>query len=252
MSQPAIRPLVAGNWKMFGLRSALAQIERLRTLLAANPSRADCAICPPFTLIDAAIKITAGSTIAIGAQDCHSADEGAHTGDIAAPMLADLGVRHVIIGHSERRTDHGESDSLIMAKALAAHKAGLSAIICVGETLAQRDAGAALEIVIKQLEGSVPDKANAANCIIAYEPVWAIGTGRTPQTDDIAQMHQAIRSYLTKRFEDGGSMRILYGGSVKPKNAGELMSVAHVNGALVGGASLDSSDFNAILDAYRR
>ena len=189
--------------------------------------------------------------MAIGAQDCHAAEAGAHTGDISAEMLADAGASAVIVGHSERRADHGEGDDLVAAKARAAWRAGLTAIICVGETRDQRDAGETLEVIGGQLAGSVPEGADAGNTIIAYEPVWAIGTGLTPTPDDVAGVHAFIRETLLSRMGGaGGQMRLLYGGSVKPANASELMGVANVNGALVGGASLKAADFLGIIEAY--
>jgi len=244
--------LVAGNWKMNGLREpALAELRALTDKLASRPASCEVAVCPPFTLLAPAADALAGSTVALGGQDCHPAPSGAHTGDIAAEMLADLTCRYVILGHSERRADHGETDALVRSKMGAAYRAGLTAIVCVGETEAERDAGRALEVVDGQLAGSLPDSATAAGTVIAYEPVWAIGTGRTPSPEDVAQMHSAVRRHLERRFSDGAEMRILYGGSVKPANASELMGVEHVNGALVGGASLKAEDFNGIIEAYR-
>ena len=246
------RSLVAGNWKMNGLKESLSELNTLSTLLSSNTA-ADCdvLICPPFTLISsfAASDIDG---IAVGAQDCHTAASGAHTGDISAEMIADAGASYIIVGHSERRADHGESSDLVAEKAAATHRVGLTAIICVGETEQERDVGDTLKIVLGQVAASIPDTATAENIIIAYEPVWAIGTGRTPTTDDVAQVHAAIRTALVERFDAAGEgIAILYGGSVKPGNAVELMSVANVNGALVGGASLKASDFNGIIDAYR-
>jgi triosephosphate isomerase len=209
-------------------------------------------ICPPATLLHEFASAAAGSPIAIGAQDCHAAVSGAHTGDISAEMLADAGASAVIVGHSERRADHGESDAQVRAKAEAVHRAGLTAIICVGETEAQRKAGETLDVVGGQVRGSLPERIGAGNTIIAYEPVWAIGTGLTPTTDDVAEVHGHIRSILDGLPQaQGEGVRILYGGSVKPANASELMAVAHVNGALVGGASLKAADFLGIIAAYR-
>lgn len=246
------RPLVAGNWKMNGLKASQSEIATLMEAVATSPADCEILICPPFTLISRFADLTSDSPIAIGAQDCHMEKNGAHTGDISAEMLRDAGASYVIVGHSERRADHGESDILVRAKAAAVHDADLCAIICVGETEAERDAGQTLDIVLGQLEGSAPKSANAKNSVIAYEPVWAIGTGRVPTIEDVGQVHAAIRDALHKRFgEDGALMRILYGGSVKPSNAKALMSVAHVNGALVGGASLKAGDFDQIIDAYR-
>lgn len=246
-----IRPLVAGNWKMHGLAAAGREelVELARRL--ERPAACEVAVCPPFTLIALAMETGGAGGFAIGGQDCHPQASGAHTGDISAEMLADLGCRYVIVGHSERRADHGESDDLVRAKVEAAHRAGLIAIVCVGETEAQRDAGQAFEVVEGQLSGSVPEAATAEDTVIAYEPVWAIGTGRTPQPGDVVQMHSAIRRHLERRFATGEAMRILYGGSVKPKNAEGLLKGKNVNGALVGGASLKVDDFDGIIEIYR-
>ncbi|MBV8700674.1 MAG: triose-phosphate isomerase [Bradyrhizobium sp.] len=247
----AIRPLIAGNWKMNGLKVSLGEFEAMLAGSAAVSLTADLLVCPPATLISTFAGQARGATaLSIGAQDCHPKASGAHTGDISAEMLADAGARAVIVGHSERRTDHGESDDLVREKAEAAWRAGLVAIACIGETQHQRDAGQALEICRGQLNLSLPGGARADNLVVAYEPVWAIGTGRTPTTDDVAEVHAAIREVLVTRFgAEGARMRILYGGSVKPSNAGELMAVANVNGALVGGASLKAADFLAIAAA---
>ncbi len=251
----APRPLVAGNWKMNGLRRpALAEFNRLLRLTAKPPRlRPEVVICPPATLLTvlaaAVAKAKGGRRIALGGQDCHSAEKGAHTGDVSAEMLRDAGARYVIVGHSERRADHGEDDALVQAKAAAAHRAGLVAIVCVGETLAERDAGRAVEVVRRQVAGSLPAGATAGNTVVAYEPVWAIGTGRTPTPADVATIHGEIRAELARRVADGGLVRILYGGSVKPTNAAELMAVANVDGALVGGASLTAADFWPIVIA---
>ena len=244
--------LVAGNWKMNGLASSQAELAALANLIAsAAPAACDILICPPFTLV-AAFAAAKPQGIAIGAQDCHSARAGAHTGDISAEMLRDAGASHVIVGHSERRADHGETSGLVRDKTNAVHAEGLVAIVCVGETEAERDAGKTLDVVLGQLAGSLPDDAAPDNTIVAYEPVWAIGTGRTPTVADVAEVHTAIRTALQERFGDmGGGFAILYGGSVKPSNAVELMAAANVNGALVGGASLKAADFNGIIDAYR-
>ena len=246
-----IRPLVAGNWKMNGLKASLAQAFAVRDVLKAAPRVPEVMICPPATLLAALAEAARGTPLAIGAQDCHTAPSGAHTGDLSAEMIADAGASAVIVGHSERRADHGEQDRTVRAKAEAAHRAGLAAIVCIGETAGQRQAGVTLEVVGRQLAGSLPDGATAANTIVAYEPVWAIGTGLTPTPADVAEVHAVIRAALSTRFgAQGQSMRILYGGSVKPANARELLSVANVNGALVGGASLNSGDFLAIIEAY--
>lgn len=252
MAKPT--PLVAGNWKMNGLNTALAEIEALSGLLGGKDTPAcDVMICPPATLLSRLADAADGSSIAVGGQDCHQNVSGAHTGDISAQMLKDAGASAVIVGHSERRADHGESDKTVHDKAVAAWDAGLKAIICVGETESQRDAGETIQVVEGQLAGSIPEGATADNMVVAYEPVWAIGTGRTPTVDDVAAVHAAMRAALEARFgaETGGSVALLYGGSVKPGNAVELMGVANVNGALVGGASLKAADFDGIIDAYR-
>jgi triosephosphate isomerase (TIM) len=247
----AIRPLVAGNWKMHGLGACLTELRALLELLARQPvPETEVMICPPATLLDRARDVLSGSAVILGAQDCHAETAGAHTGDISAEMLADAGAKAVIVGHSERRADHAETDSLIAAKAAAAHRAGLAAIICIGETEHQRRDGETLDIVGRQLDGSLPESANAANTVIAYEPVWAIGTGLTPTPSDVAEVHGFIRERLSKRGADGARPRILYGGSVKPSNAPDLLAIANVDGALVGGASLKAADFYGIISAY--
>lgn len=241
------RKLAAGNWKMNGTKASLAEVA---ALIAAHPDpKSEVLLCPPATLV-AAMVATAAGKIAVGGQDCHMKAAGAHTGDIAAEMLADCGASHVILGHSERRADHGESSEMVCAKAAAARAAGLVAVICVGETEAQRDAGETLALVGAQLAGSVPEGATAANTVIAYEPVWAIGTGRTPTLEQIAEVHDFMRAELVARFgAEGEGMRLLYGGSVKPSNATEIFATSNVDGALVGGASLKAADFGAILSA---
>jgi triosephosphate isomerase len=245
-----MRQLVAGNWKMNGLKAALHEVEAVRAGIAGASS--EVAICPPATLIAAAAAAAAGSALLIGGQDCHAAASGAHTGDIAAEMVADAGGRLVIVGHSERRADHGEGDAAVRAKAEAAWRAGLLAILCVGETEAERRGGTTLAVLDRQLAGSVPDGATAANLVIAYEPVWAIGTGLTASTDDIVAAHTHIRSRLVERFGGGAAeIRILYGGSVKPGNAAEILKLPPVDGALVGGASLKAADFLAIVGAAK-
>ena len=248
MSASRLRPLIAGNWKMNGSRAQTeALIQDLKARLASKADiAADLLVCPPASYVAQATALTAGSGIAVGGQDCQTKQSGAHTGDVSAAMLADCGCRYVIVGHSERRADHGESSELVAAKAKAAHEAGLIAIVCVGETEAERDRGATLDVISSQLEGSVPADAEAANLVIAYEPVWAIGTGRTPTPEDVATVHAHIRGLLKAWFKDGAEMRILYGGSVKGSNAGSLMHVPEVNGALVGGASLKAEEFWAI------
>jgi triosephosphate isomerase len=248
----AIRPLIAGNWKMNGLRHSMAEFEAMIAGAGSVIAKADLLVCPPATLLTVFAEKTGGilpdqNVLALGAQDCHPKASGAHTGDISAEMLADAGASYVIVGHSERRADHGETDALVRQKAEAGWRAGLTAIVCIGETQAQRDAGQTLNICGDQLGGSLPDGATAANLVVAYEPVWAIGTGLTPTAGDVQQVHQFIRETLTARFkEEGIRIRILYGGSVKPSNAAELMAVPNVNGALVGGASLKAADFLAI------
>jgi triosephosphate isomerase (TIM) len=245
----AIRPLIAGNWKMNGLKSSTAEFEAMLAGAPALAAKADLLVCPPATLIADFADKARGSKLAVGAQDCHPKASGAHTGDLSAEMLADAGARAIIVGHSERRADHGESDALVRQKAEAAWRAGVTAIVCIGETRGQRDAGQTLDICGGQLAGSLPDKATAANLVVAYEPVWAIGTGLTPTAKDVEEVHRFIRGVLTDRFGgEGGKIRILYGGSVKPSNAAELMGVANVNGALVGGASLKAADFLAIAE----
>lgn len=245
---PPIRPLIAGNWKMNGLRSSMAEFEAMLAGASKVAAKADLLVCPPATLIAAfAGKLAGSKGLEIGGQDCHPKPSGAHTGDISAEMLADAGASAVIVGHSERRADHGEGDSLVRQKAEAAWRAGLTAIVCIGETQSHRDAGQTLDVCRGQLQGSLPEGARADNLVVAYEPVWAIGTGLTPTAKDVEQIHQFIRQTLSARFNsEGTGMRILYGGSVKPSNAKELMGVANVNGALIGGASLKATDFLAI------
>jgi len=241
------RALVAGNWKMNGLKASAVEIEKLNALVRENKADCDVLICPPATLI----STLTGKGIEIGAQDCHMNIRGAHTGDISAEMLKDLGCSYVIVGHSERRADHGETNEIVRAKAAAAQEQGLTAIICVGETDAERESGETLDVVTSQVRGSIPEGATVANTVIAYEPVWAIGTGKTPTTDDVAEVHAVIRNLLMDRFgEEGEMVRIQYGGSVKASNAAELMAVPNVNGALVGGASLKAEDFYGIIATY--
>ena len=247
-----LMPLVAGNWKMNGLTASAGELAKMVAGAAALAGKADLMVCPPATLIAAFAGAARGSALAIGGQDCHADPSGAHTGDIAAEMLADAGARAVIVGHSERRTDHRETDAQVRAKALAARRAGLTAIVCVGEQRAEREAGQTLAVVGRQLDGSLPDGASAADLVIAYEPVWAIGTGLTPTPADVAEVHAFIRQRLTGRYgAPGGQVRILYGGSVKPSNAKELLGIPYVNGALVGGASLKAEDFLGIAAVYR-
>lgn len=247
-----IVPLVAGNWKMNGLGEDLRELSAMdHALQSGLDAECDVLVCVPATLLYRAHHVASSGAVAVGGQDCHPNAKGAHTGDISAEMLKDCGATHVIVGHSERRTDHGESDMLVAAKAEAAWRAGLVAIICIGETAAEREAGSTLDILTRQLDGSLPDGCNSHNTVIAYEPVWAIGTGLTPTATDVEDAHAHIRKELAKRFDDAGKMRILYGGSVKASNAPELLGVANVNGALVGGASLKASDFLGIIEAYR-
>lgn len=250
---PGIRPLVAGNWKMNG---SIAGLEELRAIAhgfgAGLEGRADGLICPPATLISRAAEILAQTPVKVGGQDCHAKDHGAHTGDISAAMLKEAGATYVIVGHSERRTDHAETDAIVRSKAEAAIAVGLVAIVCIGETLAEREEGHTLEVLSRQIDGSVPKGATAETVVVAYEPVWAIGTGLTPTAADVAEAHQHIRARLSALLGDtAAKMRILYGGSVKPSNAAELMHIDNVDGALVGGASLKAADFLGIADAYR-
>lgn len=246
------RPLVAGNWKMNGLKASLPELDAIATgYTAALRAKADFLICPPATLISQAAARVAGKGVAIGGEDCHAKASGAHTGDISAEMLKDAGATYVIVGHSERRADHGETDAVVRAKADAALRAGLIAIVCVGERKEQREAGQAVAVVRQQLAGSIPDGATSARLVVAYEPVWAIGTGLTPTKADVADMHKAIRETLAGRFAvEGQNTRILYGGSVKPENARDLIIQADVDGALIGGASLKAKDFLGIASAY--
>jgi triosephosphate isomerase len=247
------KPLVAGNWKMNGLRASLAEIAGIRDAVShGGAGRAEVLVCPPATLIAAAADLCKGSPVAVGGQDCHRRPSGAHTGDLSAEMLGDAGATYVIVGHSERRADHGESDEAVHAKAEAVLRAGLTPIICLGETKAQREASETLPVVSGLLDDSVPHGIAGERLVIAYEPVWAIGTGLTPSADDVAEVHGFIRRHLKGIVASGAEkIRILYGGSVKPSNAAELMGVADVDGALVGGASLKAADFMAIAVAYR-
>ncbi len=239
------RPLVAGNWKMNALRGDAVALARalLARLGEGDAPRCEVLLCPPATALVEVAAALKGSGLVLGAQDCHAEASGAHTGDLSAEMLADCGCRYVIVGHSERRHGHGEGDAEVCAKAAAAHRAGLSAIVCVGESEAQRRAGAALEVVAGQLEGSLPEGAGAADTVLAYEPLWAIGSGRTPSAAEVALVHAHLRERL------GAGVRILYGGSVTPANARELLAVENVDGALVGGASLEPEDFRRIIES---
>lgn len=247
-----VRPLVAGNWKMNGLSASMAELNGIKAGAEPLASKVELMVCPPATLLAQFAGAAKGGKLTLGGQDCHADAAGAHTGDIAAEMLKDAGASAVIVGHSERRTVHHETDAQVKAKALAAHRAGLTAIVCVGEHRAQREAGETLTVVGGQLDGSLPDVATAANLVIAYEPVWAIGTGLTPTPADVAEVHAFIRKKLDERYgAESAAIRILYGGSVKPSNAKELLGLPNVNGALVGGASLKAADFLGIAEVYR-
>ncbi len=243
-----MKKLAAGNWKMNGTKAALAEVS---ALLAAHPDPAcEMLLCPPATLIARMSETATGSRLMVGGQDCHAKPSGAHTGDLSAAMLKDAGATHVILGHSERRTDHAETDALVRAKAEAAIGAGLTAIVCIGESEAERDAGRTLAVIGTQIDGSIPMGATAANLVVAYEPIWAIGTGRTPTLSEIAEVHSFLRGRLRGLIGDEAmGVRLLYGGSVKPSNATEIFAVPHVDGALVGGASLKAADFGAIVTA---
>lgn len=246
-----MKKLAAGNWKMNGTAASLAEVA---ALCSAHPAPAcEMLLCPPATLVAAMAQAAKGTALKVGGQDCHAKASGAHTGDISAPMLADAGAAYVILGHSERRTDHGETDAEVKAKAEAALSAGLTAIVCIGETEAERDAGVTLDVIGRQVAGSLPDGATDGNTVLAYEPVWAIGTGRTPTLDQIAEVHAFLRARLVARMGAAGNgVRILYGGSVKPSNAAEIFAVPHVDGALVGGASLKAADFGGIVAALAK
>jgi triosephosphate isomerase (TIM) len=249
---PDVRPLVAGNWKMNGTRESLGEIKSMAEgVMGPLSEKIDALICPPATLLYVATALCTDSPLMIGAQDCHQKVSGAHTGDVSAEMIADCFGTHVIVGHSERRTDHHETDHIVRDKAKAAHEADLVAIICIGETEDERDSYSTLDVLKRQLLGSVPDGATAENTVIAYEPIWAIGSGLTPTSEDIAVAHAFMRSELVSRFgKEGAGMRLLYGGSVKPGNAAELMKIDNVDGALIGGASLKAEDFLAIYRVY--
>ena len=250
---PGPRPLVAGNWKMNGLKLSAGELGRIMQGGGELSRSVDLMICPPATLLVTFAGVALGSKLQIGAQDCHEKPAGAFTGDISAEMIADAGASAVIVGHSERRTLHGETDAQVRAKAEAAWRARLTAIVCIGETEAERKAGNTLAVLGTQLDGSLPDGATGAKLVVAYEPVWAIGTGLTPSADDVRDAHAFIRGRLEKRFgQEGAAVRILYGGSVKPSNAQELLLIPNVNGALVGGASLKAEDFLGIASVYRQ
>ena len=249
---PRPRPLVAGNWKMNGIKADLAEVEAIRAAVVAGAAGpAEVLVCPPTTLIAACADIARGSTLEIGAQNCHKNESGAHTGSISPGMLVDAGATYVILGHSERRADHHETNAAVKVKAVTAKAAGLTSIICVGETKADRDEGRAHLVVRRQLQGSLPTGIDARQLVVAYEPIWAIGTGVTPSCADIAEMHAFMRKEVMALIPQGGeTIRLLYGGSVKPSNAAELMAVENVDGALVGGASLKAKDFMAIAGVY--
>lgn len=250
---PGIRPLVAGNWKMNGTSASLNELRAIgHGFMSGLDAETDALICPPATLLARACEVVSTTPVKVGGQDCHAKESGAHTGDISAEMLKDAGASHVIVGHSERRTDHGETDAVVRAKAEAAWRAGIVAIICIGETKAERELGSTLDILSRQIAGSVPPTATAHNTVIAYEPVWAIGTGLTPTAADVAEAHAHIRAELKQLLSaEAAKTRILYGGSVKPANAVELLGINNVDGALVGGASLKAADFLGIAEAYR-
>lgn len=243
--------LIAGNWKMNGFAQNLDQVEAVVNGLAQKPAaNRDVLLCPPITLLAQASSLSQNSVLQIGAQNCHIAQSGAHTGDIGSDMLKDAGATYIIVGHSERRADHHETDGVVNAKAQSTLSSGITPIICVGETKTERQSGVALTVVEHQLDGSVPTLEEGQEIVIAYEPVWAIGTGLVPSVDDIKNMHAAIREWLIKKFgESGNSVRILYGGSLKPSNAKEILAIPHVNGGLIGGASLKAEDFLGIIYA---
>ena len=246
------RPLVAGNWKMNGHYASSEEINTLVQMLRERPAQCDVLVCPPFTLLMPFSNLIEGYGISLGGQDCHHQPEGAHTGDISAAMLKDAACSYVIVGHSERRKWHRESDKRVCEKTEMVHQEGLCAIVCVGETEKQRDSGQTLDVIAVQLKKSMPENCVAHNTVVAYEPIWAIGTGRTPSSEEISEVHALIRKHLTGRFGlDGQNFRILYGGSVNPGNADELMGINNVDGALVGGASLKAADFDGIIEAYR-
>jgi len=243
-----MRKLAAGNWKMNGLAASLSEVA---ALCSAHPAPvAEMLLCPPATLLAPMAAAAQGTALRVGGQDCHPNPSGAHTGDVSAAMLRDAGATYVIVGHSERRADHGETDAQVAAKAQAAQAAGLIPIVCLGETEAERDAGTTLDVIGRQLAGSVPEGAAAATLVVAYEPIWAIGTGRTPSLPEIAEVHAFLRARLIARIgAEGSGVRLLYGGSVKASNAADIFALPHVDGALVGGASLKAADFGAIVAA---
>ncbi len=245
-----MRRVFAGNWKMNGLKAAIAEIRALNRAFAQGQPQGTILICPPSTLITEAVKAAEGSPVAIGGQDCHAQSSGAFTGEVSAEMLRDAGATWVIVGHSERRQGHGETDAIVAAKAKAARRAGITAIVCIGESEAERDSGRAIEVVTAQLNSSLPAELGPSDFVVAYEPIWAIGTGRTPKPSEIGEMHGALRALLSSRFgPEQEPVRVLYGGSVKPENAREILAVSDVDGALIGGASLKAGDFLAIVQA---
>src|SRR5215218_3355061 len=253
MSVDRPRPLVAGNWKMNGVKSSAKVLEEIHAGYTSGlKAKVELAVCPPATLVGLCATMSVGSRVTIGGQDCHARESGAFTGDLSAEMLADAGAAYVIVGHSERRQYHKEKDVDVCAKAVAAHRAGLTAIVCVGETREERESGQTLSVVRKQLRGSIPVDSNGQNLVVAYEPVWAIGTGLTPTVADVAEVHGLVREELRRLVgkAEQAKVRVLYGGSVKPSNAAELIAVENVDGALVGGASLVAADFLAIAGAY--
>lgn len=245
-----VRPLIAGNWKMNGTNDMLTVVSDVVAGLNTRSAGADCLLCPPATLLHRAAVAAQGSELSVGGQDCHFESSGAHTGDMSAEMIADAGGQYVIVGHSERRTDHHENDEIVAKKAVAATTAGLVPIICVGETLKQREAGETLDVIGEQISNSVPESVRDSGFVVAYEPVWAIGTGKVATSEQVDEVHNFIRTQLVQRFGDtGAGVRILYGGSMKPGNAAELLALENVNGGLIGGASLKAADFLAIYDA---
>ncbi len=246
------RTLIAGNWKMNGLKAALNEIDAVKSGVGSGVDGVDVLLCVPATLISGAANKAAGSALSIGGETCHAAETGAHTGDISAEMLADAGASYVIVGHSERRANHQENDSVVQSQANAAARAGIVPIICIGETLEEREAGETVARMTSQLDGSVPHDADPAKLVIAYEPIWAIGTGKVASTDQIGEVHGAIRAWLVAKFGPAGeTISILYGGSMKPGNAGEILAVNDVNGGLIGGASLKAADFLSIYEAAK-